>query len=79
MSQVKRHQAESHLRLIRQDLRDMYIELEDERLIPEPGQIRGLIIQMETLSGLLEKESRSKLKSIGNPINKDKMIKKKSL
>jgi len=56
----------------------MYIELKDERLLPEPGQIRGLIIQMEALSGLTEK-SRSKLKSIGNPTNKDKMIKKKSL
>ncbi len=78
MSQSKRDQAESHLRLIRQDLRDMYIELKDERLLPEPGQIRGLIIQMEALSGLTEK-SRSKLKSIGNPINKDKMIKKRSL
>ena len=78
MSQSKRDQAESHLRLIRQELRNMYIELKDERLLPEPGQIRGLIIQMEALSGLTEK-SRSKLKSIGNPTNKDKMIKKKSL
>ena len=49
MSQVKRHQAESHLRLIREDLRGMYIELKDERLLPELGQIRGLIIQMEAL------------------------------
>jgi len=57
----------------------MYIELKDERLLPERSQIRGLLIQMEALSGLLEKESRSKLKSIGNPTNKDKMIKKKSL
>ncbi len=64
MSQVKRHQAESHLRLIREDLRGMYIELKDERLLLELGQIRGLIIQMEALLGLLEKASRSKLKSI---------------
>jgi hypothetical protein len=42
----------------------MYIELKDERLLPELGQIRGLIIQMEALLGLLEKASRSKLKSI---------------
>ena len=56
MSRSKRDKVKSHLRLIRQDLRDMYIELKDERLLPEPGQIRGLLIQMEALSGLLDKK-----------------------
>jgi len=33
MSQSKRDQATCHLRLIRQELRDIYIELNDEELL----------------------------------------------
>ncbi len=64
MSQSKREQAISHLRYIRQELREMNQGVLDDGLLPEPGEIRGVMAQMEALYELLEGKSKSKEKSI---------------
>ena len=64
MSQSKRHLAACHLRLIRQELRDIYVELNYKEVCPEPGQIRGLIAQIAPLIDLLENVQRVNLMSL---------------
>ena len=54
MSQTKREQVVSHLRYLRQELREMHLGINDDDLFPEPGEIRGLIAQMEALLELIE-------------------------
>ena len=54
MSQTKRDQVVSHLRYLRQELREMHLGIQDDGLFPEPGEIRGLIAQMEALLELIE-------------------------
>ena len=54
MSQTKREQVISHLRYLRQELREMHLGVIDDELFPEPGEIRGLIAQLEALLELIE-------------------------
>tara|TARA_B100000524_G_scaffold269251_1_gene148039 strand:+ start:70 stop:270 length:201 start_codon:yes stop_codon:yes gene_type:complete len=54
MSQTKREQVVSHLRFLRQELREMYLGIEDDGLFPEPGEMRGVLAQMEALLALIE-------------------------
>ena len=54
MSQTKREQVVSHLRYVRQELREMHLGLKDDGLFPEPGEIRGIMAQMEALLELIE-------------------------
>ncbi len=54
MSQTKREQVVSHLRYLRQELREMHLGIKDDGFFPEPGEIRGLIAQMEALLELVE-------------------------
>tara|TARA_Y100001968_G_C19444568_1_gene764545 strand:- start:3095 stop:3292 length:198 start_codon:yes stop_codon:yes gene_type:complete len=63
MSQSKREQVVSHLRYIRQELREMNQGVLDDGLIPEGGEIRGVMAQMEALLELLEGKSKTKAKS----------------
>ncbi len=65
MSQSKREQVVSHLRYIRQELREMHQGVLDDGLVPEPGEIRGVMAQMEALLELLEGKSKQKLKVEG--------------
>ena len=62
MSESKREQVVSHLRYIRQELREMYQGLMDDGLLPESGEIRGTIAQMEALLELLEGKTKAKQK-----------------
>ncbi len=62
MSQSKREQVVSHLRYIRQELREMHQGVLDDGLVPEPGEIRGVMAQMEALLELLEGKTKSKAK-----------------
>ncbi|KGG16701.1 hypothetical protein EV06_0543 [Prochlorococcus sp. MIT 0602] len=62
MSQTKREQVVSHLRYVRQELREMHQGVLDDGLLPEPGEIRGVMAQMEALYELLEGKSKSKTK-----------------
>ena len=61
MSQTKREQVVSHLRYLRQELREMHQGIQEDGLFPEPGELRGVLAQMEALLELLE--ANPKLKS----------------
>ena len=54
MSQSKREQVVSHLRYIRQELREMHQGVMEDGLLPESGEVRGVMAQMEALLELLE-------------------------
>ena len=54
MSQTKREQVVSHMRYVRQELREMHLGIKDDGLFPEPGEIRGIMAQMEALLELIE-------------------------
>ena len=54
MSQNKREQVISHLRYLRQELREMHLGVKDDGLFPEPSEIRGLIAQFEALLELVD-------------------------
>ena len=54
MSQTKREQVISHLRYLRQELREMHLGINEDDLFPEPGEIRGLMAQLEALLELVD-------------------------
>ena len=54
MSQTKKEQVVSHLRYLRQELREMHLGIQDDGLFPEPGELRGVMAQMEALLELIE-------------------------
>ena len=58
MSQIKREQVSSHLRYLRQELREMHLDVSQEGLFPEPGELRGIMAQMEALLELVEGNTR---------------------
>ena len=60
MSHSKREQVISHLRYIRQELREMNQQLLEDGLLPEVGEIRGSLAQLEALLELLEGNSAHK-------------------
>ena len=59
MSQSKREQVNGHLRYIRQELREMFQGVIEDGLLPEAGEVRGAMAQMEALLELLEGKSKS--------------------
>tara|TARA_B100000579_G_C22407332_1_gene654681 strand:+ start:231 stop:431 length:201 start_codon:yes stop_codon:yes gene_type:complete len=63
MSQTKREQVISHLRYLRQELREMHLEIQDDGFFPEPGELRGILAQMEALLELIE--GNTKIQSSG--------------
>ena len=63
MSQAKRDQVLSHLRYLRQELREMHLGIKDDDLFPEPGELRGVLAQMEALLELIEGNSKVKSNS----------------
>ncbi len=58
MSQTKREQVISHLRFLRQELRDMHLGIREDGLFPEPSELRGIMAQMEALLELVEGNTR---------------------
>ena len=54
MSQTKRDQVISHLRYLRQELREMHLGVNEDGLFPEPGELRGIMAQLEALLELVE-------------------------
>ena len=54
MSQTKREQVISHLRYLRQEFREMHLGIKEDGLFPEPGELRGIMAQMEALHELLD-------------------------
>ena len=63
MSQNKKEQVLSHLRYLRQELREMHLGVQDDGLFPEPGEIRGIMAQMEALLELTEGNTKVKSSS----------------
>ena len=58
MSQTKREQVISHLRFLRQELRDMHLSIKEDDLFPEPSELRGIMAQLEALLELVEGNTR---------------------
>ena len=54
MSQPKREQVISHLRYLRQELREMHLDIKEDGLFPEPGELRGIMAQLEALLDLVD-------------------------
>ena len=54
MSQTKREQVICHLRYLRQELREMHLGIKEDGLFPEPGELRGVMAQLEALYELVE-------------------------
>ena len=54
MSQTKRDQVISHLRFLRLELREMHLGIKDDGLFPEPGELRGIMAQLDALLELVE-------------------------
>ena len=58
MSQTKKEQVISHLRYLRQELREMHLGIKEDGLFPEPGEIRGIMAQLEALLEIVEGNTR---------------------
>ena len=54
MSQTKKEQVISHIRYLRQELREMHLGIKEDDLLPEPGELRGLMAQLEALLELID-------------------------
>ena len=54
MSQIKREQVVSHLRYLRQELREMHTSLMEDGFFPEPSELRGINAQLEALLELVD-------------------------
>ncbi len=63
MSPNKREQIVSHLRYLRQELREMHLDINQDDLFPEPGELKGLIAQLEALLELVEGNTKIQLNS----------------
>ena len=58
MLQTKREQVISHIRFLREELREMHLGIKEDDLFPEPGELRGLMTQLEALLELVEGNTR---------------------
>ena len=63
MSQIKREQVISHLRYLRQELREMHLGIKEDGFFPEPGELRGIMAQFEALLEVLEGNTRNQSNS----------------
>ena len=58
MSQNKREQVTTHLRYLRQELKEMHLGINEDDLFPEPSELRGIMAQLEALLELVEGHTR---------------------
>jgi len=58
MSQTKKEQVISHLRYLREELREMHLGIIEDDFFPEPGELRGLMAQFEALLELIERNTK---------------------
>tara|TARA_B100000401_G_scaffold118118_1_gene77157 strand:- start:122 stop:322 length:201 start_codon:yes stop_codon:yes gene_type:complete len=63
MSQTKREQVISHIRHLRQELREMHLIIKEDDLFPEPGELRGIMAQFEALLELVEGNTKTQSNS----------------
>ncbi len=62
MSTSKREEVSSHLRYIRQELRDMDQMLREDRLLPEVSELKEVHAALEALYQLLSGKTKKKPK-----------------
>ena len=58
MSQTKKEQVISHLRYLREELREMHLGIKEDSLFPDPSELRGIMAQLEALLELVEGNTR---------------------
>ena len=58
MSQPKKEQVISHLRYLREELREMHLGIKEDSLLPDPSELRGIMAQLEALLELVEGNTR---------------------
>ena len=58
MSQTKREQVITHIRFLREELREMHLGIKEDDLLPEPSELKGLMSQLEALLELIEGNSK---------------------
>ena len=58
MSQTKKEQVISHLRYLREELREMHLGIKEDSLLPDPSELRGIMAQLEALLELVEGNTR---------------------
>ena len=63
MTQTKKEQVISHIRYLRQELREMHLVIIEDGLFPDPGELRGIMAQLEALLELVEGNTKIKSKS----------------
>ena len=54
MSQAKREQVICLIRFLRQELREIHLGIKEDDFFPEPGELRGIMAQLEALLELIE-------------------------
>ena len=54
MSQTKREQVISHIRYLRQELLEMHLSIKEDNYLPEPGELKGIMAQLDALLELVE-------------------------
>ena len=54
MSQNKREQVICHIRYLRQELREIHLGIIDDGIFPEPGELRGIMAQLDALLELVD-------------------------
>ena len=59
----KREQAKVHLQQLRRDLRVMHAAVTDEQTMPDPGDVKTVMTELESLLEMLETRSSRKSKS----------------
>ncbi len=62
MSTSKREEVSSHLRYIRQELRDMDVMLREDRLLPEVSELKEVHAALDALYKLLAGKTKKKPK-----------------
>ena len=63
MSQNKRELVISHIRYLREELKEMHLGIKEDDFFPEPGELRGLMAQLEALLELIEGNTKIQLNS----------------
>ena len=58
MSQTKKEQVISHLRYLREELREMHLGIIEDGLFPDPSELRGIMAQLEALLDLVEGKTK---------------------
>ncbi len=59
----KKEQVTTHLKKLRKDLRVMHAAITEQQTLPNPGEVKTVMTQMEELLEILEPNSSRKTKS----------------